>query len=139
LGTVDTVGKLLVEGDQNKKNERDWEKNREKENDRMIGEGNEDLRKGMGKRRPGLDKGEGLGKKKGRKNGWEKERGKQTMIGKRRGSRRITGKADDDWQKEGDWERRRGRRMTGSRNEDWKKGLGKKREEQEEEGSRKQH
>ncbi len=33
LGTGDIIGKILVEGDQDKTNERDWEKNREKEND----------------------------------------------------------------------------------------------------------
>ncbi len=34
--------------------------------------------------------------------------GKQTMIGKRRRSRRINGKADDDLEKKRDWERRGG-------------------------------
>jgi hypothetical protein len=33
LGKGDIVGKLFVEGDQDKENERDWIKNREKEND----------------------------------------------------------------------------------------------------------
>ncbi len=33
MGKGDIVGKLFVEGDQDKENERDWIKNREKEND----------------------------------------------------------------------------------------------------------
>ncbi len=106
MGTGDIVGKLFLEGDQDKENERDSVTNREKENDwrRKTRIAKRDWEKGVekekiGKRLPGLDKVE--------------------ILGKEEGAGELKGKADDDW------ERRGGRRMIGRRKEDWETGFGK--------------